>query len=144
MRPSSIQWRIALIGGGVGVSTTALLALLIALAIAVAAEDRVAAVIIAMLSSTAALLCLLASGVFSLDALQLKRQVLASVSSTYTKASIWVIIELLLSSTIFMVLAISAFRATRALSRAAARTPASKRAPMVVGPAVADGSVSSR
>ena len=144
MRPSSIQWRIALIGGGAGVSTTALLALFIALAIAVAAGDRIAAVVVATLSMTAALLSLLASGIFSLDALQLKRQVLPSVSGTYAKASIWVIIELLVSATIFLVLAFSAFRVTRALSRAAARTPANKRAPMVVGSSVPDGSVPSR
>jgi hypothetical protein len=134
MRPSSIQWRLGLIASGAAAGSIVLLAFLVALAIAAAMEDQVAAYILAIMSIVAAVLCLLAVGVFSLDALQVKGQVLASVSSAYTNASVWVIVKLVLSTIIFLVLALSAFRAARAMSRgAAARTPVSNRAPMVVG-----------
>jgi len=134
MRPSSVQWRLGLIGGGAATVTLVLLAFLIALGIAAAAEDRIAALILAILSIIAAMLCLVAVGVFSLDALQIKAQVLANVSSAYANASVWVVVKLVLSAIIFLVLALSAFRMAKAMSRAAAsRTPASKRAPMVVG-----------
>jgi hypothetical protein len=134
MRLSSIQWRLGLIGGGAASIAAVLLAFFVSLCIAVAADDSVAAYILSILSGAAAGLCILAIGVFSLDALQIKAQVLASVSSSYNAASAWVVVRLVLSTIMFLMLAISAFRAARTSRREASPKIAGRnKSAMLVG-----------
>jgi hypothetical protein len=139
MRPSSIQWRLGFIGGGAGSLTMLLLAVFAILAIAVAADDRPVGYVVAIVSVVGAVFCILALGVFALDALQVKRQVLASVTSTYNAATIWVAVKLLFAAVVFMVLGVAAFRAMRSSQREAAQPTAKARASMLVGTPRASG-----
>lgn len=139
IRPSSIQWRLGFIGGGAGSLTMLLLAFFATLAIAVAADDRAAGYVVSIMSVVVSVFCILALGIFSLDALQMKGQVLASVTSTYDSATIWVAVKLLLAAIIFLVIAISAFRAMRSSQREAGLQPSKGRASMLVATPRAPG-----
>ena len=134
MRIHSPAWRLGAVGSGANVVGTPLLALFITLAIALLAEDRVVAYLVGAVSALFAVLCLAAVGIFALDALQMQGQVQPSLAQQYGLASVWLGIRLTIAILIFLVLALSAFRAARSVRRETARRGAAPAAgSLVVG-----------
>ena len=132
-RMHSPAWRLGVIGFAANAVGTPMLAFLVILAIAVAAGDRGVAYLIATLSALAAALCLLATGVFALDAMQMKGQVSASLAQQYDMASYWLVIRILISALVFAVIGISALRVAKVVRRDLPRTPAKGSGALVVG-----------
>jgi hypothetical protein len=64
----------------------------------------------AVLSALAAVLCLLATGTFALDALQMKSQVQAGFARQYDIASFWLAARVVIAAVIFLVFGVSASR----------------------------------
>ena len=116
-RIHSPAWRIGFLGGGSAALLTPLLALYLVFAIAAVADDRLVEYLVAALSAAAAVICLGAGTLFSLDVLQMKGQVSAAAASQYDLGSMWVITRLLVVAVLFIVLAISSMRAARSALR---------------------------
>ena len=131
MRIHSPAWRLGLLSAGASTIAMPLLALFVMFAIAAAAEDRGVSYLVSSLAAAAAGLCVLAAGVFILDALQMKGQVQANLADNYSVGTAWVAIRLLVSAAIFLVLAVSAFRTAGSASRRTA-APQAVKAPGVL------------
>jgi hypothetical protein len=110
MRIHSPAWRLGVISTAATVAGSPLLALLVMFAIALAAEERAVVAVVSAISGAAAVLCVLATGLFALDALQMKGDVRADLADSYGVGSTWVVIRLVATAIMFAVLAISAFR----------------------------------
>src|SRR5689334_2772350 len=73
-RIHSPAWRLSLVGNISGAISAPILGLFLMLVIAVAAEDKGVAYLVSSLSAVAAVFCLAVTGLFALDALQMKSQ----------------------------------------------------------------------
>ena len=102
-------------------------------AIAVAAEDKGVSYVVSSISGLAAVLCLAATGLFALDALQMKNQVAANMSESYGLASAWIAAKLILSIIVFAALSFSALKAAQSTRRSV--SPASGKSSVLVGAA---------
>lgn len=140
-RIHSPAWRLSLIGNAAGAISAPLLGLFFMLAIAVAAEDKGVAYAVSSVSGLAAVLCLAATGLFALDALQMKNQVVANMSNSYGLESAWIAAKLIISVVVLVVLSISALRAAQGTKRSASPSSSAKPSSVLVGaggrPAVA-------
>jgi hypothetical protein len=130
-RIHSPAWRLSLIGNAAGAISAPILGLFLMLAIAVAAEDKGVSYAISSLSAAAAVFCVAATGLFALDALQMKNQVQANLSDSYGLASAWIALKLILSVIALAVIAISALRGAQGSKRSA--TQAGKSSSVLVG-----------
>ena len=65
------------------------------------------------------MLCLAATGLFALDALQMKNQVAANLSESYGLASAWIAVKLIISIIVLGALSLSALRAAQGTKRSA-------------------------
>ena len=133
MRIHSPAWRLGVMSTAAGTVVTPLLALFVIFVIAVAAEDRGVAYFVSVCSLFTAFVCILATGIFALDALQMKGQVASSLMEGYGVGTTWVVIRLLMCAAVSLVLGVSAFRA--ASGRRAPSAPVSKASSMLVGTA---------
>lgn len=125
-RSHSPAWRLGLIGTGASTLSGHLLVLFVIFGLAVLFEDRMAAFIVSVLSALTAVFCIVAVAAFSLDVLQVKNDVQASLADKYDVGSVWVILRLLIGAVLLLVLAVSAWRSAKGIARhrAAAGTPA--------------------
>jgi hypothetical protein len=125
-RLHSPAWRLGLIGTGAGTLSGQLLVLFVIFGLAVLFEDRMAAFIVSVLSALTAVFCLVAVATFSLDVLQVKNEVQASLADKYDVGSVWVILRLVIGAVLLLVLTVSAWRSAKGITRhrAAAGTPA--------------------
>lgn len=109
-RIHSPAWRLTLVGNATGAVSASIVGLFFMLAIAVLAEDKPVTYVVSSVSALAAVLCIGATGLFALDALQMRSQVQANLAESYGLASGWVAVKLILSVVALGVLAISALR----------------------------------
>ena len=134
-RLHSPAWRLALVGTSAGAMPGLLLALFVIFAIALLAEDRVASFVVAIVSALGGILRLVALGSFSLDALQIRNEVQASLSDKYDAGSIWVIVKLVIGTVLFLVLAVSSWRTAKGIARHRAVAGTSARSSWLLSPA---------
>jgi len=132
-RIHSPAWRLGVVGLAANAVGTPMLAFLVILAIAVVAGDRGVVYLIAVLSALSAALCLLATGVFGLDALQMKAQVQAGLSRQYDIASFWLAARVVIAAVIFLVFGVSAFRMAKTVRRELPRPAVRGTGSLVVG-----------
>ncbi len=131
----SPAWRLSLIGTSVGAMAGQLLALFAIFAIALLAEDRGAAFVVAVVSALAAVFCVIALGSFSLDALQIKNEVQASLTDKYDVGSIWVIVKLAIGTVLLLVLSVASWRTAKGIARHRAAAGTSARSSWLLSPA---------
>jgi hypothetical protein len=131
---SQAPWRLSLIGTASSVVGMPVFALFIMLVLAAISGDRSTAWFLSSVCILGAALCLLASGTFVLDALQMKAQVRAAVASRYNIASSWAVVKLCLAGATLLVLAVSSWRTAETIRREPA-VRADKGAAFVVRPA---------
>jgi len=140
-RIHSPAWRLSLIGNASGAISAPILGLFFMLAIAVAAEDKGVSYAVSSFSGLAAVLCLAATGLFALDALQMRNQVAANMSESYGLASAWIAVKLVISIIVLGALSLSALRAAQGTKRSAPQSSSGKSSSVLVGaggrPAVA-------
>jgi hypothetical protein len=122
-RVHSPAWRLSLIGNVAGAISAPILGLFLMLAISVLAEDRGVAYVISSLSALSAVFCLGATGLFALDALQMRSQVQANLTDSYGLASAWIATKLILSVIALAVIAVSALRAAQGPKRSTTQQP---------------------
>jgi hypothetical protein len=133
-RVHSPAWRLGAIGFAANAVGTPMLTFLVILAIAVAMGDRGVAYLVSSLSALSAALCLLATGVFALDALQMRGQAPANLSHQYDVASFWLVIRVLIAALVFMVIGVTSLRVAKGVRRETPRTGATGTgSPLVVG-----------
>ena len=116
-RVQSPAWRLGVVGLAANAVGTPMLSFLVILAIAVWAGDRGVVYLMAVLSALAAVLCVLATGTFALDALQMKSQVQLGLARQYDIASFWLAARVVIAAVIFLVFGISAFRMAKTVRR---------------------------
>jgi len=131
---SQAPWRLSLIGTASSVVGMPIFALFIMLVLAATSGDRSTAWFISSVCILGAALCLLASGAFVLDALQMKAQVRAAVASRYNIASSWAVVKLCFAGTTLVVLAVASYRTAKNMRREPP-VRADKAAAFVVRPA---------
>jgi hypothetical protein len=132
-RIHSPAWRLSLLGNASGAVSAPILGLFFMFAIAVAAEDKGVSYAVSSISGLAAVLCLAATGLFALDALQMKNQVAANMSESYGLASAWIAAKLIISIIVFAALSFSALKAAQATRRSV--SPSSGKSSVLVGAA---------
>ena len=132
-RVHSPAWRLGVVGFAANAVGTPMLTFLVILAIAVVAGDRGVAYLIASLSALGAAFCLLATGVFALDAMQLKGQVQASLSHQYDVASFWLVARVLIAALVFIVIGITSYRLAKTVRRDMPRQAVKGSGSLVVG-----------
>lgn len=116
-RIHSPAWRLSLVGNISGAISAPILGLFIMFAIAVAAEDKGVTYLVSSLSGLAAVSCLGVTGLFALDALQMRNQVQASLAESYGLTSSWIAAKLIFSVVVLVALSISALRAAQGAKR---------------------------
>jgi hypothetical protein len=131
-RIHSPSWRITFVGGAANTVFMTLLVMFIMTSIAVVAVDRRFAFVMATLSALAAVTFLVLSGVFALDAIQMRNQVRQALADRYDFASAWVFARQIIGAVGFGILSVAAFRSARAIKPDAAR-PTPKGTGFIVG-----------
>jgi hypothetical protein len=131
-RVHSPTWRIAFVGGAARTVFLMLLVMFILTVVAVVAADRRFAFVLAALSVIAGVTFLVLSGVFALDAVQMRNQVRQPLADQYDFASAWVFIRQIIGVIGFAVLGMGAYRSARAI-RLEARRATPKSTGLVVG-----------
>ena len=127
------EWRIAVTTAAAGASTAILLGLLLIYVMGTLFEDKPVIWLVAVIGALMTALCLLAGGAFILDALQLKGRVSLGMERRYTLISGLALAKVCLAGFASLVVAVSAFRAARNLSRAS-RREAKRSSPVIVRP----------
>lgn len=109
----SAPWRLSLIGNSSGIVLNLLMMVFIILTIASLSRDRTLALIMCGVSMSVALLYLVSTGVFALDALQMRNQVQMTVATQFDVTSTWTIVRQLVGVAGFSLLAIGGWRVYR-------------------------------
>lgn len=133
-RLDSPAWRISLVSSTTSVVLTLLLMTFVLLAIALFAGDRRWSFIFSGFAALAAVGLFVVSGVFGLDALQMRNQVQVSVWRQYEITSLWTLIRVLMGVAGFVMLAMAGLRGARAMERPTARRPKKGGTLIVEGP----------
>jgi hypothetical protein len=133
-RIHSAAWRIEFIGGAANVVGTVVLALFVTYGIAMAADDKVVAYLVSSMASLGAALCVIAIGIFALDAIQVKAQMQSSLSPGYDAGTIWVVVRIAIAACILVVIAASSLRAGRNARRDASARPTQRPSVLVTTP----------
>jgi hypothetical protein len=124
-RLGSPSWRIGFASSAATTVFMSLLIMFIMITIAVVSGDRRTAIVLAGLSALAAALFVGMSGMFALDALQMRNQVRQQLAERYDYTSAWVLARQLMGAIGFVVLTVAAFRSVRGMRvEAPARTGA--------------------
>lgn len=116
-RPTQVMWRFGAVGLFASAAAAPLIMLLLLFGVALLFEDRRVLYVIGTVAALAAALLLVLSGAFTLDALQMKRQVTPAAVNKFAVASVQALVKLILQGVAAAVLAVSAFRAARAIKR---------------------------
>ncbi len=125
-----IAWRLGVYTVAANSLGAATLGVFLLLALATASGDRAVLWTIAVACSLGVALCIVALGAFSLDALQMRAQVMETAARKYTLASTWVAVQIALWGCMALILAISAVRTARGMSRE--ERLAAKAGPLIV------------
>jgi hypothetical protein len=131
--PHDIRWRLTFESFVTTASGSEMLAVLLFLAFAWAAADRIALAIGFAYSIIAASAYLSCATAFFLDSLQVKGQVRADQLARYDIGLGWTIGRMMFTTVVFVLLSIVAFRAFRALGRVAERNVAGPADSLIVG-----------
>jgi len=134
-RIHSPVWRLSLVGNASGAISAPILGLFLMLAIAVAVDDRGVSYLVSSLSALGGVFTLAGTGMFALDALQMRSQVQANLSESYGLASSWIAAKLVMSVIVLIALAISAFRAAQGAKRSTSSQVSGKSSSVLVGTA---------
>ena len=110
----NVSWRLGVAGG---ISGGFAAAIFFAFAIALAAGDRPVLWVVSAISGVAAVLFLVGSAFFVLDALQMKGQVRPELMSRYNLSFAWGFSKILLDIVVFAAVAVSGFRIVREAGR---------------------------
>jgi hypothetical protein len=144
VKPSQVMWRFGAVGLFASAAAAPLIMLLLLYGVALASEDRGVLYVIGTLAALSAAILLVSSGSFTLDALQMKRQVTPAAATKFAVASVQAFVKLVLQGIAAAVLAVSAFRAGGALRREAVKKP-DRSGTLVVGqPAKGKGAAADR
>ena len=125
------QWRIGVITAAAGASTAILLGLLLIYVAGTLFDDRPAISLAGSIGALMTALCVMAGGSFVLDALQLKGQVSPGSEDRYNVVSALALSKIGFAGFAALVVAVSAFRASRD-SRRASRRQAKRPSSVVV------------
>jgi hypothetical protein len=123
-------WRLAFVGSLTSSLLVPILALFLTLTLAVIAGDRPASWTVSGVCLTGFVLLIVATGMFALDALQMKAQVPSAMTRRYMIASVWVLMKLLAEAVTLLSLSITAFRVAAGMRRE--RIVAGEKAPLIV------------
>lgn len=132
-QPHDLRWRLLFEGFATTASGSEMLAVLLFLAFAWAAADRIGLAFgfsFSILAATAYLCCAVA---FLLDSVQIKAQVRPDQAARFNLGLAWTSGRLVFTGLMFALFATVAFRAFRSLSRPAERAVASPSASLIVG-----------
>jgi len=110
-------WRLTAIGTAAGVVGTPILGLFLMLILATMSGQRGVLWLISSSCILGGALCLAGSGVFALDAVQLRSQVRIAVAGRYNIASAWTVVKLWLSSATLLVLGVSSYQTADTIRR---------------------------
>jgi len=132
-RIHSPAWRLELVNLASNSVGTGILGLLLMLGIAAASGDRGVAFFAAGLSGVATVGWVGLTGVFALDALEMRGQPDANATNQYDAVTIWLAIRVLIAIVMLLALAVSGFRAAKVIRREFARTPSKGNPALVVG-----------
>lgn len=121
VKPSQVMWRFGAVGLFASAAAAPLIMLLLLYGLALFSEDRVVLYVIGVVAALGAAVLIASAGSFTLDALQMKRQVNPPAMTKFAVASVQALAKLLLQGVAAAVLSVSAFRAARALKREVAR-----------------------
>ncbi len=117
MHPGTVMWRF----GAVGLISSAigapLLVLVLIYALALLSGDRKVVITVGIIAAVIAVLMIAGAGSFSLDALQMKSRVNPVALDKFKGASALALVKLLVMGVSAIVLAVSAFRASKLLKR---------------------------
>jgi hypothetical protein len=113
----SAAWRLSFAGGAANIMMISLLATFIMIATAVIFNDAGVCLTFGILAALAAAFYVVMSGVFALDALQMRGQVRMSVARQYDYGSAWVIARMLMAIIGYIVLSVTALRSARAMPK---------------------------
>jgi hypothetical protein len=127
------QWRYTLVLSMAGTIINPVLAMLVLLGVAIASEDRIATIIVSSLSAVAALLLIVGTAMFGLDAIQLRSAVSPAAEPRYAMMSLWVLIRFASAMVTMVIVAVAAIGAIRRQATAAAQS--NGRGAMLVGAA---------
>ncbi len=116
------QWRYTLVLSMAGTIINPVLAMLIVLGVAIASEDRVSTIIISSVSAVAALLLIVGTGMFGLDAIQLRSAVPPAAGSRYVVMSLWVFIRIASAMVTTVIISVVALGTVRRQAAAAAQS----------------------
>lgn len=114
LQPSSLRWRIGVIGLSIGALLMPLIGLFIALVTAHLQGHRRFQTVLGALTVVLAIVLLSASLLFTLDTLQLRKEIAEGVRHVYDRAAIKGVISQLFLVSVLMFVGISSLRTTRA------------------------------
>ena len=120
-RLHSPAWRISFVSSTTNVVLTVLLMTFVLMAIAILAGDRRLSLLFSGFAALAALSLFVLSGLFVLDALEMRNQIQVSVSRQYDITSLWALIRVLMGVAGFLMLAMAGLRSAIATGRQTAR-----------------------
>ena len=130
-RISNPEWRLSLVSAGAAASTAILLGLLLIYVLGTLFDDRPAIWLVALIGALMTASCVLAGGIFLLDALELRSRVSPGSEGRFGVASSLALAKVCFAGFAALVIAVSAFRAGRNLRRASMRK-SKKPAPVMV------------
>ena len=126
-----VGWRFGYFAGLSGAMLLPLLGLFLIYSLAVQIGDRGVAVAVAAVGVLAALCCIAATGLFALDALQMRVQVRSDQVARFNVTAGWAAAKLAVAGLASLVVGVSAFRAARGI-RFDERTQRPNAAPLIV------------
>jgi hypothetical protein len=121
MHPGTVMWRFGAVGLVSSAVGAPLLVLTLIYALALLVGDRKVVIAIGVIAAILALLLLLGSGAFTLDALQMKARVNPVALDKFKGASALALLKLLVMCISSIVLAVSAFRSAKLTKREVVR-----------------------
>ena len=135
MHPGTVMWRF----GAVGLISSAigapLLVLVLIYALALLSGDRKVVITVGIIAAIIAVFMLIGSGSFALDALQMKGRVNPAALDKFKGASALALVKLLAMCVSSIVLAVSAFRSARLMTKRETVRATRPGATLVVGQA---------
>ena len=132
-RFSSAAWRLTLVSTITSTVLTLLLMTFIIIAIAIFAGDRPVTLVFGGFSVIAAITFFVLSGMFILDAVQLRNQVQIAVARQYDITSVWTLSRALIGLAGFTMLSVAGLRSGITMGRQAARQTHKGAGTLIVG-----------
>lgn len=122
-RLHSPAWRISVVSSTTSIVLTVLLMTFVLMAIAILAGDRRLSLLFSGFAALAAMSLFVLSGLFVLDALEMRNQIQVSVWRQYDITSLWALIRVLMGVAGFVMLAMAGLRSASAMGRQTAPQP---------------------